>query len=57
MHFLTSLGNTFVLTVCVCSLVAIFGSMAAYVVSRMKSKFVSFFYYFMIASIISFIIS
>ncbi|MBQ9262975.1 MAG: carbohydrate ABC transporter permease [Clostridia bacterium] len=50
MHFLTSLGNTFVLTVSVCLLVAVFGSMAAYVVSRVKNKFVSFFYYFMIAS-------
>ncbi len=50
MHFLTSLGNTFILTVSVCAFVALFGSMAAYVVSRVKSKFVSFFYYFMIAS-------
>ena len=36
MHFLTSLGNTFILTVTVCALVAVFGSMAAYVV-----KFIS----------------
>jgi len=50
MHFLSSLKNTFILTVSICALVAVFGSMAAYVVSRVKSKFVSFFYYFMIAS-------
>ncbi len=50
MHFLTSLFNTLILTVTICILVAIFGSMAAYVVSRVKSKFVSFFYYMMIAS-------
>ena len=50
MHFLSALKNTFILTVSICALVAIFGSMAAYVVSRVKSKFVSFFYYFMIAS-------
>ena len=50
MHFLSALTNTFVLTVSICVLVAIFGSMAAYVVSRVESKFVSFFYYFMIAS-------
>ena len=50
MHFLSALTNTFVLTVSICVFVALFGSMAAYVVSRVKSKFVSFFYYFMIAS-------
>ena len=50
MHFLSALKNTLVLTVSACIFVAIFGSMAAYVVSRVKSKFVSFFYYFMIAS-------
>ncbi len=50
MHFLSALKNTLVLTVSACVFVAIFGAMAAYVVSRVKSKFVSFFYYFMIAS-------
>ena len=50
MHFLTSLCNTLILTVTICVLVAILGSMAAYVVSRIKSRFVSFFYYLMIAS-------
>jgi raffinose/stachyose/melibiose transport system permease protein len=50
MHFLTSLCNTLILTVTICVLVAILGSMAAYVVSRIKSRFVSFFYYMMIAS-------
>ena len=50
MHFLTSLCNTLILTVTICFLVAILGSMAAYVVSRVKSRFVSFFYYLMIAS-------
>ena len=48
MHFLTSLCNTLILTVTICFLVAILGSMAAYVVSRVKSRFVSFFYYLMI---------
>ena len=38
MHFLTSLGNTLILTVSICVLVAVLGSMAAYVVSRIKSK-------------------
>ena len=50
MHFLSSLKNTLILTVSICVLVAILGSMAAYVVSRVRSKFVSFFYYLMIAS-------
>ena len=50
MHFLGSLCNTLILTVSICVLVAVLGSMAAYVVSRVKSKFVSFFYYLMIAS-------
>ena len=50
MHFLSALGNSLVLTVVICLLVAILGSMAAYVVSRIKSRFVSFFYYLMIAS-------
>jgi ABC-type sugar transport system, permease component len=50
MHFLTSLCNTLILTVTICVLVALLGSMAAYVVSRVKSRFVSFFYYLMIAS-------
>ena len=50
MHFLTSLCNTLILTVSICVLVAVFGSMAAYVVSRVKSKFVTVFYYMMIAS-------
>lgn len=50
MHFFTSLRNSLVLTVSVCLLVALFGSMAAYVVSRVKSKFVSVVYYLMIAS-------
>ena len=50
MHFLSALGNTFILTVSVCAVVALLGSMPAYVVSRVKHKFVSFFYYFMIAS-------
>ena len=50
MHFLTSFMNTLILTVSICLLVAVFGSMAAYVVSRVKSRFVSFFYYLMIAS-------
>ena len=40
MHFLSSLKNTLILTVSICVLVAILGSMAAYVVSRVKSKFV-----------------
>ncbi len=50
MHFLSALGNTFILTVSVCGVVSILGAMAAYVVSRVKNRFVSFFYYFMIAS-------
>ena len=50
MHFLGALRNTLILTVSICVLVAILGSMAAYVVSRVKSRFVSFFYYLMIAS-------
>ena len=50
MHFLSALFNSLILTVAACLLVGLFGSMAAYVVSRIKSRFVSFFYYFMIAS-------
>ena len=50
MHFLGSLCNTLILTVSICVLVSVLGSMAAYVVSRVKSRFVSFFYYLMIAS-------
>ena len=50
MHFMTSLCNTLILTVSICAAVAIIGSMAAYVVSRVHSRFVSFFYYLMIAS-------
>ncbi len=50
MHFLSSFMNTLILTVSICGLTAIFGSMAAYVVSRVESKFVTFFYYLMIAS-------
>ena len=50
MPFLSALFNSLILTVAACLLVGLFGSMAAYVVSRIKSRFVSFFYYFMIAS-------
>ena len=50
MHFFTSLKNSLVITVSVCLLIIILGPMAAYVVSRVKHPFVTFFYYFMIAS-------
>ena len=50
MHFPSALKNTLIFTVCTCAFVSILGAMAAYVVSRVKSKFVSFFYHFMIAS-------
>ncbi len=50
MHFFTAFRNSLVITVCVSVLIAVFGSMAAYVVSRMKSRFVSAVYYLMIAS-------
>lgn len=50
MHFFSALRNSLVLTVTVCALIAFFGSMAAYVVSRVRSKFVSVVYYLMIAS-------
>ena len=50
MHFFTSLRNSLVITVCVCAMIALFGPMAAYVVSRVKHPFVSGFYYAMLAS-------
>ena len=50
MHFLSSFMNTLILTVSICVFTTVFGSMAAYVVSRVESKFVTFFYYLMIAS-------
>ncbi|HHU02755.1 MAG TPA: carbohydrate ABC transporter permease [Christensenellaceae bacterium] len=50
MHFFTSLKNSLVITVSVCLLIIMLGPMAAYVVSRVKHPFVTFFYYFMIAS-------
>ncbi len=50
MHFFSALRNSLILTVSICSLIAILGSMAAYVVSRVKNKFVSIIYYTMIAS-------
>lgn len=50
MHFMSSLRNSFIITVSICALVTFFGSMAAYVVSRIHSKAVSFIYYIMIAS-------
>ena len=49
-HFLTSLQNSLVITICVCAIVALFGAMAAYAVSRVRHKFVSILYYLMIAS-------
>ena len=36
MHFLTSLRNSLVITVCVCALIALLGAMAAYAVSRVR---------------------
>lgn len=50
MHFLTSLCNSLIITVCVCAIVALLGAMAAYAVSRVRHKFVSIMYYLMIAS-------
>ncbi|MDR0928561.1 MAG: carbohydrate ABC transporter permease [Oscillospiraceae bacterium] len=50
MHFLTSLRNSLVITVSVCLLIALFGPMAAYAVSRVKHPFVTIVYYLMIAS-------
>ena len=50
MHFLTSLRNSLVITVCVCALIALLGAMAAYAVSRVRHKFVSTIYYLMLAS-------
>ena len=50
MHFFTALRNSLVLTVSVCAIISVLGAMAAYVVSRVKSRFVSVLYYLMIAS-------
>jgi len=53
MHFFRTLGNTLVLTVSVALVLLLFGTMPAYVVSRVKSRFVSSVYYLMIASMVA----